>query len=721
MGITTIATAAAEEFENPSHTVALNYHGGIVAYQGNGGGVEIVPGIFNDSREPYDGVVEGYGEGPTPFEPDSQMLSKIGSLGKGLYFFEVFDDNAVDYSFSNAPIAIDLFAPGAADPVGHGGFAEGDVLIDIFEVIGSAFNDIIRGSNVTDFPLDSRVNVVGGSNNVSPAFFTINNPGDNVLVGGGGSDVLEGRGGADILIGGSFTADFAFDYASYETSPAAVTVRLAGVGSDTQTAIATGGDAQGDLLVGIEGLIGSLFADHLTGNSLNNILIGGLGNDTLDGRGGTDTVDYSIDHISPFSSAGVPDKVVVHLGLNGASGSGVEFKPSHFVLVPVSTDTLTSIENVIGTDGDDTLIGNEQTNSLDGRDGSDLVDGGTGSDTLNGGGGGFDVVTYASHDSLSTLLGEVDTISLGLNGAAGSYTRAGLIGFLGGRPQFQTVETDVLRNFGGVTGSNKAETINGNEQSNLLEGRGGNDHINGGAGGDVYVFTGTAAVGNDVLFDESGTDSVLVNQFSDIKSAVQDGNDLVVTLGTGTFRVVDHFAGHAIENVTDSSNNTMVLSTSSVGGSLPGIIGGTDGNDTLGGRGGDDILFGNKGKDTLLGGEGNDHLDGGKDNDRLEGGPGDDNLTGGWGHDTFVFGPAPGNDVVTDFSNVDAIEFDGLFHNFHEVQGASHQVGDDTVIVIDAHNSVTLQDTDLSSLHASDFVFVPEPAHSAHDGHVLMV
>ena len=61
-----------------------------------------------------------------------------------------------------------------------------------------------------------------------------------------------------------------------------VTVRLSGVATDTQTGIATGGDAAGDTLVGIEGLIGSRFNDTLTGNALNNVLAGGFGSDVLD-------------------------------------------------------------------------------------------------------------------------------------------------------------------------------------------------------------------------------------------------------------------------------------------------------------------------------------------------------------------------------------------------------------------------------------------------------
>ena len=79
-------------------------------------------------------------------------------------------------------------------------------------------------------------------------------------------------------------------------------------------------------------------------------------------------------------------------------------------------------------------------------------------------------------------------------------------------------------------------------------------------------------------------------------------------------------------------------------------------------------------------------------------------LTGGNGNDTFVFGPGFGKNVVTDFSHGDHLEFDGVFQNFQAVQAASHQVGADTVISLDADHSVTLVDVSVGSLHASDFL-----------------
>src|SRR5262245_14432090 len=277
---------------------------------------------------------------------DPSIVPGGGSFGGPVQtsFVTIFADNAVSYAFSQSAVVIDLLT----NPQ-HGGYAEGDTLANVFEVEGSLFNDIIRGSDSAPYFDSAQARAESFTDTYQGRFDLINNPGDNVLIGGGGSDVLEGRDGPDVLIGGSFTGDFSLDFASYESSPAAVTVRLKGVGSDTQTAIATGGGASGDTLVGIEGLIGSRFSDTLTGNALDNVLAGGFGNDVLDGKGGIDTADYSSDHF--FRTGDTADQVVVHLGLNGASGTGAEFTISNPFLPPrqVSTDTLISIENVIGT------------------------------------------------------------------------------------------------------------------------------------------------------------------------------------------------------------------------------------------------------------------------------------------------------------------------------------------------------------------------------------
>jgi Ca2+-binding RTX toxin-like protein len=771
MATTFLATDAADTFDNPSHSILIGVRSVSATTPISLNQIFLAPAAA-DLKEPYNGFVEGLVIGDAS-EPSDTMLSIIRFVRVvGGYYFEVFADNAVDYSSSTSGVFIDLEAS-----VQHNGFAEGDVLTNMGDIIGSAFDDVIRGSNPSDFPADSTIIIVNDKAiEQPPFFFTLRNPGYNFLSGGDGNDVLEGRGGADTLDGGND-----FDFASYESSPTAVTVRLAGVNGDSQTLLARGGDAEGDTFLSIEGLLGSGFDDSLTGNSLSNVLAGGLGNDTLDGRGGVDTADYSNDHFDPGYTA---DKVVVHLGLNGANGTGVEFDAVidiHTLTISytqISTDTLISIEAVTGTRGPDEIVGNEQVNLLDGREGDDVLDGGLGHDVLRGG-TGSDTASYQSHNSLAgevgnislgmngadgsgnyfmlvtiggftvpvlvesdtlqsienitgsslnetlngneqnnvldggfgndTLIGnggsdtasyvshdtflvvndrETRTVSLGLNGADGSYTRAA--GAL-------VIETDVLRGIANVIGSNRAETINGNEQDNVMAGRGGNDTINGRAGNDTYDFR-RGGQGDDRFFDTSGSDKILIDSFDDILGSEQRGSDLVFTLKTGTFTVVNHFAGNPIETL-QAGTRTMILATGSVGGNGSGILSGSNGADTLDGRGGDDFLFGANGPDRLIGGTG------------------DDRLTGGNGVDTFVFGPGFGHDLITDFTHADRIEFDGgVFRDFRAVQSASRQVGRDTVITLDADHSITLQDVTLQSLHASHFDFAAGAASEAAPG-----
>lgn len=127
------------------------------------------------------------------------------------------------------------------------------------------------------------------------------------------------------------------------------------------------GDAKNDKLIGDAG------NDELYGNAGNDALEGGTGSDLLDGGEGQDTAIYQIE------AAGV----IVNL----ATGIARDVKHS---------DTLTDIENIIGSEFGDRIIGNEGVNSLTGRKGNDYLEGsggddfilgGDGDDVLNGGAG----------------------------------------------------------------------------------------------------------------------------------------------------------------------------------------------------------------------------------------------------------------------------------------------------------------------------------------------
>ena len=142
---------------------------------------------------------------------------------------------------------------------------------DIVDETGGSGIDTVQSS--VSFSLADPVHAIGDIENLTlTGTANINATGnalDNVLIGNSGNNVLIGGAGADTLDGGGGT-----DTASYASSLAGVTVSL-------MTGSGSGGDAQGDTLTNIENLTGSNFDDTLEGNSLNNVLVGGLGTDTV--------------------------------------------------------------------------------------------------------------------------------------------------------------------------------------------------------------------------------------------------------------------------------------------------------------------------------------------------------------------------------------------------------------------------------------------------------
>ena len=100
--------------------------------------------------------------------------------------------------------------------------------------------------------------------------------------------------------------------------------------------------------------------------------IGDGTSDTYNGGSGSDTIDMS----------GITAAATINLAQSTAPSS------------QTGQDTLSSIENAIGSSGSDTITGNGGDNRLDGSGGSDTINagggndiviGGTGNDTMNGG------------------------------------------------------------------------------------------------------------------------------------------------------------------------------------------------------------------------------------------------------------------------------------------------------------------------------------------------
>ena len=143
--------------------------------------------------------------------------------------------------------------------------------------------------------------------------------------------------------------------------------------------------------------------------------------------------------------------------------------------------------------------------------------------------------------------------------------------------------------------------------------------------------------------------------------------------------------------------------------SVAKTLNGTDGNDSYLGSADNDVLSGAGGNDTIDGERGHDVLDGGAGDDTLTGGIGDDFLTGGAANDLFVFQDGGNDDSVSDFvagaATDDVLDVSAFgFASKADVIAAASQVGADTMIQLDADDSVTLLGVNADLLHDDDFL-----------------
>jgi len=149
----------------------------------------------------------------------------------------------IDMVYYNVASTVDL----GNNAQNAGAHALGDIIVNVENINGSAFTDVLRG-----------------------------NGGNNELYGQGGNDHIEGRGGADYIDGGA-----GIDSIYYNT---ACTIDL---GDSSQNA---GVDAAGDIVGNIENIFASTFNDVIRGTASNNEIYGQGGSDHIDGRGGSDYI-----------------------------------------------------------------------------------------------------------------------------------------------------------------------------------------------------------------------------------------------------------------------------------------------------------------------------------------------------------------------------------------------------------------------------------------------
>lgn len=260
------------------------------------------------------------------------------------------------------------------------------------ELQGFAGNDTLKGGTGDD-------ELFGGDDN-------------DTMDGGAGADALSGDGGNDLFLlptgrdlidGGdgldaldlsavtsgitmspTFDADFFFQI-KYGTE-------LVKVFSVEEIRGGSGKDVLGG--TGYAGYDGGF---TLHGNGGDDTMVVSLGNDSVDGGAGTDTVSF----------AGVASAAVVNLGSTAAQRVGG------------SRDSFLNVENLIGTGYNDSLTGTDGRNSFFGGAGVDKLLGGVGVDKLDGGDGndrltggeGRDLFVWGAETSARLLVGDKDTIT----------------------------------------------------------------------------------------------------------------------------------------------------------------------------------------------------------------------------------------------------------------------------------------------------------------------
>ncbi|BAY27535.1 hemolysin-type calcium-binding region [Calothrix sp. NIES-2100] len=156
-----------------------------------------------------------------------------------------------------------------------------------------------------------------------------------------------------------------------------------------------------DNLQGLQGrnyLDGGSGNDSLVGGLNSDTLVGGQGNDNLNGGGGVDTATY----------ADSPAGVIVSLAAATASNDGYGTQDTF-----VKAGTLSTVENVSGSNYGDKLTGDNQNNLILGLAGNDTLSGGIGNDTLDGGTG---IDSLEGGDGFDTLIsgGGADILKGGL-------------------------------------------------------------------------------------------------------------------------------------------------------------------------------------------------------------------------------------------------------------------------------------------------------------------
>ena len=592
-------------YNGPSRT-EWAYPGDTVSYYWSNAGVTV---DLNDRTGPQNSPgaqAGGYAQGDTIDQIEHIVGSKFADTLEGetgptilrggagadrLDGGDTHNYNAVDYRDSPCGVTVNLqTGRGGDNPQncrGQVSTARGDILTNISSIHGSHHGDILYGSIVT-----------------------------NRIFGHGGDDTLHSSHAENILRGGE--GNDTVSYATFTGSGpgAAVDVNLA-----TGEVDKSAGDLtviSPDRLYSIENVTGSSGDDTITGDGRPNVLRGGPGPDTLNGGPGNDTL-YG-DAGNDTLDGGIGDDM-----LDGGDGSDTVTYSSSTAAVTVNLstrrggdyrqgDTLANIENVTGSNHDDTIIGNASAN---------IIDGGAGADT----------VSYATSNAAVT-------VSLLTGKGSGGHAQG-----------------DTLTNIEKVTGSDYNDTITGNGSANHMVGGAGADKLYGEGGSDTVSYSGTdAAVTVNLLTGRGSGGHAEGDTFDSIENVIGSIYRDVIT-GNASANVLDGFGGR---NILEGGAGADALDGGSFGdtfksiASYAGAPAAVTVNLKTEGTGGHAQGDTYTNISSVIGSDHNDTIIGDGKHGLFQGGAGNDTMTGGGSSRTgtqhYLFYEGFGDDTITDYT-----------------------------------------------------------------------
>ena len=373
----------------------------------------------------------------------------------------------------------------------------GDKIVETATAANGGGNDWVETS--VSFSIAGFANVDNISLLGSQGLSATGNALDNAIFGNSGANIINGGKGADTMSGGdgddTYYVDNLGDHVAESNGP----------NSGHDTIISS--IALKDAVDNVEDYTFTTKTDlHFTGNTLDNVIVGGSGNDFIDGGGGQDQIHGGAgnDHLVGGSLADLLDGGTGADVMEGGDGNDsyvvdnihdkVSEDPGHgthdtvysTVSIGLLWDNVEDVYlegsgklNATGNGLDNTIGGNSGNNVLNGGDGKDLLDGGRGDDTLIGGSG-------------------ADTFEVSLSGSQGHDTVKDFL------------KAEDILSFTGVGDQDKSGTVDGQDLAMLITGI-----VDHGLGQAVDVhFKG----GGEVTFEGIGTNNI--NSIDQIASQI---------------------------------------------------------------------------------------------------------------------------------------------------------------------------------------------------------